>query len=59
VNGAISVDDSSVKVEPSAGDGAQRELKYATRSDNEIKQAVQAALGLDPRVAAFSPDVNV
>ena len=29
------------------------------RADSEIKQAVQAALGLDPRVAAFSPDVNV
>jgi osmotically-inducible protein OsmY len=59
VNGVISVDNSSMKVEPSAGDGAQRKLKYVMRSDNEIKQAVQAALGLDPRVAPFSPDVNV
>ena len=59
VNGVMSVDDSSMKVEPSAGDGSQRKLKYVMRSDSEIKQAVQAALGLDPRVAAFSPDVNV
>jgi osmotically-inducible protein OsmY len=59
VNGVVSVDDSSMKVEPSAGDGGQRKLKYVMRSDSEIKQAVQAALGLDPRVAAFSPDVNV
>ena len=59
VNGVMSVDDSSMKVEPSAGDGGQRKLKYVMRSDSEIKLAVQAALGLDPRVAAFSPDVNV
>jgi osmotically-inducible protein OsmY len=59
VNGVMSVDDSSVKVEPSLRDGGQRQLKYAMRSDSEIKQAVQAALGFDPRVVAFSPDVNV
>ena len=29
------------------------------RSDSEIKQAVQAAFRLDPRVSAFSPDVTV
>ena len=51
VNGVMSVDDSSMKVEPSAGDGGQRKLKYVMRSDSEIKLAVQAALGLDPRVA--------
>jgi osmotically-inducible protein OsmY len=59
VNGVMSVDDSSMKVEPSVRDGDQRQLKYVMRSDSEIKQAVQAALGLDPRVAAFSPGVNV
>jgi hypothetical protein len=31
----------------------------AKKSDSDIKQAVQAALRLDPRVAAFSLDVNV
>jgi osmotically-inducible protein OsmY len=45
VNGVVSVDDSSMKVEPSAADGSQRKLKYVMRSDSEIKQAVQAALG--------------
>jgi osmotically-inducible protein OsmY len=59
VNGVMSVDDSSIKVEPWADDGAQRKLKYVMRSDSEIKQAVQAALGYDPRVAAFAPNVNV
>jgi osmotically-inducible protein OsmY len=59
VSGVMSVDDSSMQVKPSIHDGDQRQLKYAMRADSEIKQAVQAALGLDPRVAAFSPDVNV
>ena len=59
VNGVMSVDDSKVKVDPSAGDGDQRKLKYVMRSDGEIQQAVQAALRLDPRVATFSPNVNV
>jgi osmotically-inducible protein OsmY len=59
VNGVTSVDESRVKVEPSVRDGDQRQLKYAMRSDSEIKQAVQTALGLDPRVAASSPGVNV
>ena len=59
VNGVTSVDDGSMKVEPSVRDGDQRQLKYAMRSDAEIKQAVKAALSLDPRVSSFSPDVNV
>jgi len=42
-----------------AHNDARRRLKYATRSDSDIKQAVQAAFRLDPRVAAFSLDVNV
>jgi osmotically-inducible protein OsmY len=59
VVGVTFVDDSRVRVEPWAREEAQRKLKYAMRSDGEIKQAVRAALGLDPRVAAFSPDVSV
>lgn len=58
-NGVMSVDDRGLKIEPLARKGAQRELKYALSSDREIKQAVQAALRLDPRVSAFSPDVTV
>jgi osmotically-inducible protein OsmY len=59
VNGVTSVDDSGLKVEPVARKGAQREFENAFRDDSEIKQAVLAALRLDPRVSAFSPDVNV
>jgi osmotically-inducible protein OsmY len=59
VNGVLSVDDSGMKVEPWAHNDAHRRLKYATRSDSDIKQAVQAAFRLDPRVAAFSLDVSV
>ena len=59
VNGVIAVDDSQVEVAPLAKGDARRRLKYAIRPDSDIKQAVQAAFRLDPRVAAFSPDVAV
>ena len=59
VNGVTSVDGSGLKIEPGAGNGAQRKFKDAISSDSEIKQAVQAALSLDPRVSAFAPDVTV
>jgi osmotically-inducible protein OsmY len=59
VIGVTSVDDSALKIEPLARKGAQREFKDVISSDSEIKQAVQAALRLDPRVSAFSPDVTV
>ena len=59
VIGVTSVDDSGLKIEPTAGNGAQRKFEDAISSDSEIKQAVQAALRLDPRVSAFSPDVTV
>ena len=44
---------------PLAKGDARRRLKYAIRPDSDIKKAVQAAFHLDPRVAAFSPDVAV
>ena len=59
VNGVTSVDDSGLKIQPGAGNGARRKFKDAVSSDSEIKQAVQAALRLDPRVSAFSPEVTV
>jgi len=59
VNGVTSVDDSGLKIEPQAHNGAQQKSKTAISSDSEIKQAVQAALRLDARVSAFSPDVTV
>ena len=34
-------------------------FKDAIRSDSEIKEAIQSALRLDPRVSAFTPDVTV
>lgn len=59
VNGVISVDDSGLKVDANARRDASRNIAYATRTDSEIKQAVQAALNRDPRVSAFSPTVLV
>ena len=59
VNGVVDVDGSGLIVQPWFRDATQRKLKYAVRSDGEIKQAVKAALGYDPRVSAFSPDVTV
>jgi osmotically-inducible protein OsmY len=59
VTGVTSVDDSGLKIEPRTSNVTHQEHKYATRSDSEIKQAVQASLHLDPRVSAFSPDVTV
>ena len=59
VVGVISVDYSDLKVEPWARNDARKKLKYTIKSDSEIKQAIHAALRLDPRVSAFSPDVTV
>ena len=59
VNGVTSVDDSALKVDPNARQDANRKLETAIKSDSEIKQAVDAALRLDPRVTVFSPDVTV
>ena len=44
---------------PWAYNDTRRKLKYAIKPDSDIKQAVLAAFRLDPRVAAFSPDVTV
>jgi osmotically-inducible protein OsmY len=56
-----SVDDSGLKIEPHGPTQCAHQESPNTpiRSDSEIKQAVQAALRLDPRVSAFSPDVTV
>jgi osmotically-inducible protein OsmY len=59
VNGVVSVDNTRVEVSPLAQNGAHRKAKWAVKSDSEIKRAVQAALRLDPRVSAFSPEVTV
>jgi osmotically-inducible protein OsmY len=59
VNGVTSVDCSGLKVDSQAHTVARQEFTDATKSDSEIKLAVQASLHLDPRVSAFSPDVTV
>jgi osmotically-inducible protein OsmY len=59
VAGVASVDDVGLKVEAWARDDMKRRMKYPIRSDEEIKNAVQAALRIDPRVSAYSPDVTV
>ena len=59
VNGVTSVDANGLKIEPRASNSAHQKHELATRSDSEIKQAIQASLHLDPRVSAFSPDVTV
>ena len=59
VAGVVSVDDGGLKVETWARNDMKRRTKYPIRSDEEIKNAVQAVLRLDPRVSPFSPDVTV
>ncbi len=59
VSGVTSVDYSGVKVDPRDRNDELRKLKYAIRPDSAIKKAVKAALRLDPRVSAFSPNVTV
>jgi osmotically-inducible protein OsmY len=59
VGGVTSVDDSGLKVEPRASTGPHQEHEYADRSDSQIKQAVESALLLDPRVSASPPNVMV
>ena len=59
VNGVAFVDGTGLEVVPLAHDDARRKVKYATRSDSDIKQAIQAALHIDPRVAHFAPDVAI
>ena len=59
VNGVVAVDGSGIKVDAWAYNDTSRKLKYAIKPDSDIKQAVLAALRLDPRVAAFSPEVAV
>jgi len=59
VNGAESVDDSGLKVEPLANGVTRKQSDSDIISDGDIQKAVQASLHLDPRVSAFSPNVTV
>ena len=57
VNGVMSVDVSGLKVEPNTADRSATEANL--KPDSEIQSAIQAALPLDPRVAAFARDITV
>ena len=59
VSGVTSVDRSGLKVDPKAHHVEHQAFTDATRSDSDIKLAVQASLHLDPRISAFTPDVTV
>ena len=59
VNGAMTVDDNGLKVEPQVNGVARKQSEYDSTSDGDIQKAVQASLQLDPRVSAFSPNVTV
>jgi osmotically-inducible protein OsmY len=59
VNGVMSVDVSGLKVEPGTDTANRRATEVAIKPDREIQSAIQAALPLDPRVAAFTRDITV
>jgi osmotically-inducible protein OsmY len=59
VNGALSVDDNGLKVDPLARDKMWRKRGKAAWSDNEIKKAVEASLRTDPRVSHYATKINV
>ena len=60
VSGVDSVDDSGLKVERWARDEELRKNKYASRPDNEIRDAIKDAFLYDPRVFSFNvtPEVT-
>jgi osmotically-inducible protein OsmY len=57
--GVTSVNESGLKVEPGMSKQDRRDSKHPIKPDSEIKQAIQAAMRLDPRVATFTPEVIV
>ncbi len=59
VAGVKSVDTNKLDVEWWARNEMQRKNFYASRSDQEIEDAVEDAFLNDPRVLSFNPDVQV
>jgi osmotically-inducible protein OsmY len=59
VNGVMSVDATKLAVDPGRNDEARQEFKYVIKPDRDIKQAVEMAFRLDPRVVAYSSTVTV
>jgi osmotically-inducible protein OsmY len=58
VPGVVSVDVSGVKVDPNERDASRRSLKFAIKSNGEIKQAVAAAMKIDPRTKGYVIDIT-
>lgn len=59
VAGVKAVNDDGLEVAVWARDERMRRTKFVTRGDDEIRDAVQAALRQDPRVASFGVRVAV
>ena len=59
VNGVLTVDDSGLKVEPTAREHMRRKNENAVQPDNEVKNALQASLRADPRVSHYADMINV
>ena len=59
VNGVWFVDDSGLKVEPTARDRMRRTVENPFRSDSEIETALLKALRADPRVSPYADKINV
>lgn len=59
VNGVGSVDASKLAVDPGRNDEARQQFRFVIKPDHDIKQAVELAFRLDPRVVATPPDVTV
>jgi osmotically-inducible protein OsmY len=57
--GVQSVDSDGLNVDPDVKENGQRSISSTKKSDLQIKKAVISALGHDPRVAGFNPDVKV
>ena len=59
VDGVTAVDAGAVDVHPWARSESRRSLKFAARSDDEIKAAVLATFRQDPRLKSGAPQVAV
>jgi osmotically-inducible protein OsmY len=59
VSGVVSVDASRLAVDPGRNDEGRQQFQFVVKPDREIRQAVELAFRLDPRVVATPPDVAV
>ncbi len=59
VMGARLVDGNELEIKEWARDENLRKEKYATRSDAEVKAAIEDAFVYDPRVYSFNPEISV